>query len=91
MIKTLRKLQGKRTHIANTVALAGGALAAAGLGVDPIALVAAATGSVDAITGIVSTVDAAKGIDWQQVGVGGIISMVGQMAVFYFRHIAKVK
>ena len=91
MIKTLRKLQGKRTHIALVASTVGTAVAATGLGVDPQALVLAATGSVDAINGVVQTVDNVKAIDWQQVSSGMMITLVGNLLGHYFREIGKRK
>ena len=89
MIKILRKLQGKRTHIANTVGIIGTGLAATGLGVDPVQLAAAAAGSVDAVNNLVVAWDAGRAVDWQQVGVGGALLTASQVLVYYFRAIAK--
>ena len=91
MIKTLRKLEGKRTHIALVASTVGTAVAATGLGVDPQALVLAVTGSADAITGVVQTIDNVKAIDWQQVSAGMIITFVGNLFGHYFREKAKRK
>lgn len=89
MIKLLRKLEGKRTHIANTVGIIGTGLAATGLGVDPVQLAAAAAGSVEAINNIVQAWDAGHAINWQQVGLGSILLTASQMLVYYFRAISK--
>jgi hypothetical protein len=89
MIKLLRKLEGKRTHIANTVGIVGTGLAATGLGVDPVQLASAAAGSVDAINNIVTAWDAGRSVDWQQVGIGSALLTASQALVYYFRAIAK--
>jgi hypothetical protein len=89
MIKLLRKLDGKRTHIANTVGIVGTGLAATGLGVDPMQLAAAAAGSVDAVNNIVQAWDAGRNVDWQQVGIGSALLTASQALVYYFRAIAK--
>jgi hypothetical protein len=88
MIKLLRKLSGKRTHISNTVGLIGTGIAATGLGVDPLQLAAAAAGSVDAVNGLVSAWDAGREVNWQQVGVGGAIVTGSQFLSSFFRAIA---
>jgi hypothetical protein len=88
MIKLLRKLSGKRTHIANTVGLVGTGLVATGLNVDPVQLAAAAAGSVDAVNNIVTAWDAGRNVNWQQVGIGGIIVTGSQFLSSFFRAIA---
>jgi hypothetical protein len=89
MIKLLRKLSGKRTHIANIATVAGTALAATGLGVDPLKLAAAAAGSVDAINSIVSAWDYGRNVDWGQVGIGGTVAVAGPFISSFFRELGK--
>lgn len=84
----LRKLSGKRTHIANLTTLAGTGLMAAGVGVDPVQLAAAATGSVDAINGIVQAWDAGRAVNWTQVGLGGALALVGPVFSSVARELA---
>ena len=88
MIKLLRKLSGKRTHIANVATVVGTGLVAVGLGVDPVQLGAAAAGSVDAINTIVSTWDAGRAVDWSQVGLGGVLAIGGPLLSSFFRELA---
>jgi hypothetical protein len=88
MIKILRKLNGKRTHIANIATVIGTGLAAAGLGVNPMTLAAAATGSVDAINSIVTAWDYGRSIEWGQVGIGGAIAVGGPLLSSFFRELA---
>lgn len=89
MIKLLRKLQGKRTHIANVTTMVGTGLVAVGLDVDPVKLAAAAAGSVDAVNSIVQTWDYGRNINWQQVGVGGVIAAAGPVVSSFFRELGK--
>jgi uncharacterized protein (AIM24 family) len=88
MIKLLRKLQGKRTHIANTVGIVGTGLVATGLDIDPVQLAAAAGGSVDAVNNIVTAWDAGRNVNWQQVGIGGALLTISQALVYVFRALA---
>jgi hypothetical protein len=86
MIKTLRKLQGKRTHISVAVSTVGAAIAASGIGIDPQTLVTAVTGAVDLVNGTVQTIDAVKEVDLTQVSAGMVLTVVGNLAAHYFRH-----
>lgn len=88
MIKTLRKLSGSRTHIANLATIAGTVLAAAGLNVDPVQVAAAATGSMDAVTNIVQAWDAGRSVNWSQVGIGGFLMVFGPVFSSLFRELA---
>lgn len=89
MIKLLRKLEGKKTYLANTAGIIGTGLAATGLGVDPVQLAAAVGGSVDAITNLTQAWDAGRAVEWQQVGIGSALLTASQVLVYYFRAIAK--
>lgn len=91
MIKLLRKLSGNKTHIANITTVVGTGLAAAGLGVDPLQLAAAASGSVDAINNIVQAWDAGRNIQWSQVGVGSVVAVAGPLLSSLFRELATTK
>jgi hypothetical protein len=88
MIKLLRKLSGTRTHIANVTTLVGTGLVAAGVGVDPVQLAAAATGSVDAINGLVQAWDTARQVNWQQIGLGSVFVAIGPVLSSLFRELA---
>lgn len=89
MIKLLRKLQGKRTHIANAATMAGTGLVALGLNVDPAQLAMAAAGSVDAVNSIVQAWDYGRAVNWQQVGLGGTLLAVGPLVSSFFRELGK--
>jgi hypothetical protein len=88
MIKLLRKLSGKRTHIANLTTITGTGLVAVGVGVDPVQLAAAAAGSVDAINNIVTAWDAGRNINWSQVGLGSVLAVGGPLVSSFFRELA---
>ena len=89
MIKFLRKLAGKRTHIANVTTMVGTGLVAVGVGVDPVQLAAAAAGSVDAINGLVNAWDGAHAVNWGQVGIGSVLVSIGPVLSSFFRELAK--